>query len=70
MVEKIIELIGVSSNSVEDAVQIAVARAGVTIKGIHTVHVEDVSATIENNRVARWKVRIKATFQVKDELHE
>jgi dodecin len=70
MVEKMIELTGISSNSIEDAVHIAIARAGVTISGIHSVHVEDVSAAIENNRVVRWKVRIKATFQVKDELHE
>jgi flavin-binding protein dodecin len=70
MVEKTIELTGISANSVEDAVQIAVARAGVTISGIHTVHVEDISAAVEAGKVARWRVRIKATFQVKDELHE
>jgi dodecin len=70
MVEKTIELTGISANSVEDAVQLAVTRAGVTIKGIHTVHVEDVAATVEANKVVRWKVRIKATFLVKDELHE
>ena len=70
MVEKTIELTGISANSVEDAVQLAIARAGVTIKGIHTAHVEDVAAMIEANKVVRWKVRIKATFQVKDELHE
>ncbi len=70
MVEKTIELTGMSANSIEDAVQIAIARAGVTIQGIHSAHVEDVSATIENNKVVRWRVRIKATFQVKDELHE
>jgi flavin-binding protein dodecin len=68
MVEKTIELTGISANSVEDAVQIAVARAGVTITGIHTVHVEDISAAIEAGKVVRWRVRIKATF--KDELHE
>ena len=70
MVEKTIELTGISANSVEDAVQIAVARAGGTISGIHSVHVEDISAGVEANKVVRWKVRIKATFQVKDELHE
>jgi dodecin len=70
MVEKTIELTGISANSVEDAVQLAVARAGVTIKGIHTAHVEDVAAMVEANKVVRWKVRIKATFLVKDELHE
>jgi len=70
MVEKTIALTGISSNSIEDAVQIALARAGVTISGIHTVHVEDVSAIVEKNKVARWKVKITATFIGKDELHE
>jgi flavin-binding protein dodecin len=70
MVEKIIDLVGVSSNSIEDAVQIALARAGVTIKGIHYAHIEDVSAVVENNQVAKWRVAIKVSFQVKDQLHE
>jgi flavin-binding protein dodecin len=70
MVEKTIELTGASANSVEDAVQLAVARAGVTIKGVHTAHLEDITATIEANKVVRWKVKVKLTFQVKDELHE
>jgi flavin-binding protein dodecin len=70
MVEKTIELTGISANSLEDAVQLAVSRAGVTIEGIHTVHVEDIAATVEANKVVRWRVKIKATFQVKDELHE
>ncbi len=70
MVEKTIELTGISANSVEEAVQLAVSRAGVTIKGIHTAHLEDVTATVEANQVVRWKVKVKVTFQVKDELHE
>jgi flavin-binding protein dodecin len=70
MVEKIIDLIGVSSNSIEDAVQIALARAGVTISGIHNVHVKDISAVVENNKVAHWRVAIQASFVVKDQLHE
>jgi len=70
MVEKIIELTGISANSVEDAVQLAISRAGVTVKGIHTAHVEEITAAVEGNKVVRWKVRLKATFQVKDELHE
>ena len=70
MVEKTIELTGISANSVEEAVQLAVSRAGVTIKGIHTAHVEDIAAMVEANRVVRWRVRVKVPFQVKDELHE
>jgi dodecin len=70
MVEKTIELTGISANSIQNAVEIAIARAGVTIQGIHNVHVEDISAQVEGNQVVRWRVKIKATFQVKDELHE
>jgi flavin-binding protein dodecin len=70
MVEKTIELTGISANSIEEAVQLAIARAGVTINGVHTAHVEDIAATVEANKVVRWRVRVKVTFQVKDELHE
>ncbi|MFZ0890085.1 MAG: dodecin family protein [Candidatus Binataceae bacterium] len=70
MVEKTIQLTGISANSIEDAVQIAVARAGVTISGVHTAQVRDVSATVEGNKVMRWKVTVGLTFQVKDQLHE
>jgi dodecin len=70
MVEKIIDLVGISANSIEDAVQIALARAGVTIKGIHYAHIEDVSAVVEDNQVTKWRVAIKVSFLVKDQLHE
>jgi len=70
MVEKTIVLTGISANSIEDAVQIAVARASVTISGIHTARIRDVSATVEGNKVIRWKVTVGLTFQVKDQLHE
>jgi dodecin len=70
MVEKTIELTGHSSNSIEDAVQLAITRAGVTISGIHTAQVLSIAATVEDNQVKRWKVTVKLVFQVKDELHE
>ena len=70
MVEKTIKLTGISANSIEDAVQLAVSRAGVTISGIHSALVNEVSATVENNQVARWKVTVSLTFQVKVQIHE
>ncbi len=70
MVEKTIKLTGISANSIEDAVQLAVSRAGVTISGIHSALVNEVSATVENNQVVRWKVTVSLTFQVKDQIHE
>jgi dodecin len=70
MVEKIIDLTGSSSTSIEDAVSLAVARAAVTISGIYHVEVCDISAVVEDGLVSRWKVKIKATFPVKDRVHE
>jgi dodecin len=70
MVEKIIDLIGISSNSIEDAVAIALARAGVTISGIHRAQIKDISVVVENNQVSQWRVAIQASFLVQDQLHE
>ena len=70
MVEKTIELTGLSSTSIEDAVALAVSRAAVTISGIYEVQVADITAVVEDGVVARWKVKIKATFPIKDSIHE
>ena len=70
MVEKTIELTGLSSTSIEEAVSLAVARAAVTISGIYEVQVSDITAVVEEGVVARWKVKIKATFPIKDKVHE
>lgn len=70
MVEKTIELTGVSSTSIEDAVALAVSRAAVTVSGIYDVRVADIHAVVEDGAVARWKVKVKATFPIKDNIHE
>ncbi len=70
MVEKTIELTGLSSTSIEDAVSLAVSRAAVTISGIYEVQVSDITAVVEEGVIARWKVKIKATFPIKDSIHE
>lgn len=70
MVEKSIELTGTSANSIEDAVNLAVSRAAVTIDGIRRVEIAAVSATVEDGAVARWHVTMKVTFSIQDRLHE
>jgi len=70
MVEKTIELTGISANSIEDAVSLAVSRARVTIDGIRKADVVDISAGVEDGAVATWRVKVKITFSVQDRLHE
>ena len=70
MVEKTITLTGVSTNSIEDAVQLAVSRAAVTIEGIRRVQIVDVGGDVENGKVVAWRVKSQVTFAVQDRLHE
>ena len=70
MVEKTIELTGTSANSIEDAVNLAVSRAAVTIEGIRRVEIAEVTATVEHGAVASWHVKIKLSFTIQDRLHE
>jgi len=70
MVEKTIELTGTSANSIEEAVNIAVSRAAVTIESIRRLHVLDISATVENGAVSHWRVKIALSFAVQERLHE
>lgn len=70
MVEKTIELTGTSANNIEDAVNIAVSRAAVTIESIRSVRVIDITANIEGGAVAQWRVKIALSFAVQDRLHE
>jgi flavin-binding protein dodecin len=70
MVEKSITLTGSSANSIEDAVNLAVSRAAVTIDGIRRVEILNVSGSVENGSVASWHVKVQVTFLIQDRLHE
>ena len=70
MVEKTVTITGISANSIEEAVQIAIARASVTLSSIHTARITDVSTAIEGNKVVRWKVTLDVIFNLKDNIHE
>jgi flavin-binding protein dodecin len=70
MVEKTITLTGTSTNSIEDAVGLAVNRAAATIDGIRKADVAGITAIIEDGTVNAWQVRIRLTFAVQERLHE
>ena len=70
MVEKTIELTGTSTNSIEDAVGLAVTRAAATIDGIRQAEIAGVTAMVEDGTVNAWRVRLRVTFAVQERLHE
>jgi len=59
---KKIELVGSSQNSIEDAVNNAIGRAGKTIRNMRWFEVAEVRGHLENNKVAHWQVTVKVGF--------
>ena len=49
---------------------IAIARAAVTIQSIRFVRILDVIGIVENNAVSQWRVKMALSFNVEDRLHE
>jgi len=61
---KIIELTGTSTKSIEEAVNLALKRAGETVKNLSWFQIIETRGSIENNQVAHWQVTIKVGFTV------
>ena len=70
MVEKTIDLTGTSTNSIEDAVGLAVTRAAATIDGIRQAEIAGITALVEDGTVNAWRVKLRLTFAVQERLHE
>jgi flavin-binding protein dodecin len=62
---KIIEIMGVSTNSYEDALDQAVAKAAESINGIISLEVTRQGATVRDGRVARYEISAKLSFIVR-----
>lgn len=61
-VYKIIELVGSSEKSIEDAVEKAVERASSTVKNIRWLEVVQTRGHVEDGRVKHWQVSLKLGF--------
>jgi len=63
---KVIELIGTSTQSWEDAANNAVKEAQETISGITGVELAGQTARVENGVIAEYRANVKLAFLVKD----
>lgn len=62
-VYKIIEIVGSSANSWEDAAKVAVETAGATLEDLRVAEVVKQDLTIENGRVTGYRVRLTISFK-------
>jgi flavin-binding protein dodecin len=63
---KKIELVGSSPNSIEEAVQNAVAKAAQSLRNLRWFEVVETRGQIDNDRIAHWQVTIKVGFTLED----
>ena len=61
---KVIEVIGVSEKSWEEAVDMAVSKTADTVKGITGVEVTAFTAKVEDGKVKRYQAACKIAFAV------
>ena len=62
-VYKVIELIGTSSNSWEEAAKKAVERATKTLREVRIAEVAELDMKIEENKVAMYRARVRVSFK-------
>lgn len=65
-VYKTIELVGSSTQGIEDAVRTAIAKAADTVRNLRWFEVIETRGHIENGKVAHWQVVLKLGFTLED----
>jgi len=61
-VYKLVELTGSSDKSISDAIEVAISRAGSTIRRLGWFEVTQVRGQIANGKVGRYQVTLKVGF--------
>ena len=60
---KIIELVGTSKKSWEDAAKTAVETASKTLKDLRIAEISELDMRLENGKVAAYRARVKVSFK-------
>ena len=64
---KIIELVGSSSSSWEDAAKNAVETAAKTLRGLRIAEINKLDLKIDNGKVVAYRARVNLSFRYEDE---
>ena len=64
---KIIELVGVSEESIQQAIRNAIARASESLKGLDWFEMTEVRGLVKNGQVSQFQVKVKVGFRILSE---
>ena len=65
-VARVTEITSASNKSFEDAVVKGIARADKTLKNVRGAWIKDQKVTVENGKIAEYRVTLKVTFVLTD----
>lgn len=66
-VYRVVELVGSSETSIEDAIKAAISKASNTVRHMRWFQVVETRGHIEENQVMHYQVTMKVGFAVEDE---
>lgn len=61
---KVIEVLAESEKSWEDAADQAVEKASHSVHGIKSIYIREFEAKVENNRIVKYRINAKITFDL------
>ncbi len=61
---KLIELVGISETSYEEAIKNAVSKAAQTLQGLSWFEVVELRGHIADNQVAEFQAKVKIAFKI------
>ncbi|MFT5737216.1 MAG: flavin-binding protein dodecin [Maribacter sp.] len=61
---KVIEIMGNSTVSFENAVENVIKETSKTIKNIKSVYIKDMQVVVENNHITQYRVTTKVSFGI------
>ncbi|MDD2767455.1 MAG: dodecin family protein [Methylococcus sp.] len=65
-VYKIIEIVGSSTVSTDDAIRTAIVKAGTTLRHMNWFEVTETRGHIVDGQVAHFQVKLKVGFRIED----
>ena len=64
---KIIELVGVSEESIQQAIRNAITRASESLKGLDWFEMTEVRGLVKDGKVNQFQVKVKVGFRILSE---
>ena len=61
---KVVEILAQSEKSWEDAAQLAVQEAAKAVRNIKSIYIQEMEATVENDRITYYRVNVKISFAI------